>query len=125
MGVFGNPPAILHKSLPAFTSSITICNTEGWGFSILEASAAGTPTVAYDVPGVADAVEDGINGIKVRDGDREALTKAALSILRDPEKWWSSSLEVAKKYSWDITPARWEKLMKELEKKKDKRLNDK
>ena len=99
--------------------------TEGWGLSILEASAAGTPTVAYDVPGVADAVEDGINGIKVRDGDREALTKAALSILRDPEKWWLSSLEVAKKYSWDITAARWEKLMKELEKKRDKRLNDK
>ena len=34
--------------------------TEGWGYSILEASAAGTPTIAYDVPGVRDAVENNI-----------------------------------------------------------------
>jgi glycosyltransferase involved in cell wall biosynthesis len=88
--------------------------TEGWGFSILEASAAGTPTVAYDVPGVRDAVEDGRNGIKVKDGNREALADAALSILNNPERWWSSSIEVAKKYSWDRTAESWEKLIKEI-----------
>ena len=85
--------------------------TEGWGFSILEASAAGTPTVAYDVPGVTDAVEEGLNGIKVKDGDRKALANAVFSILNDPERWWSSSIEVAKKYSWDKTAELWEKLI--------------
>jgi glycosyltransferase involved in cell wall biosynthesis len=84
--------------------------TEGWGFSILEASAAGTPTVAYDVSGVTDAVEDGLNGIKVKDGNREALYDAAYSILSAPEKWWSSSIEVAQKYSWDKTVDLWIKL---------------
>ena len=84
--------------------------TEGWGFSILEASAAGTPTVAYDVSGVTDAVEDGLNGIKVEDGNREALYDAAYSILRAPEKWWSSSIEVAQKYSWDKTVDLWIKI---------------
>lgn len=88
--------------------------TEGWGFSILEASAAGTPTVAYDVPGVRDVVEDGVNGIKVKDGDRETLTDAALSILRNPEKWWSSSVEVARRYSWDKTAELWENLIHEV-----------
>ena len=88
--------------------------TEGWGLSILEASAAGTPTVAYDVPGVKDAVEDRLNGIKVDDGNREALADAAFSILKDPERWWSSSVEVAKKYSWDKTAELWEKLIKEI-----------
>ena len=87
--------------------------TEGWGYSILEASAAGTPTVAYDVPGVRDAVEDGINGIKVKDGDRSGLLNAASSILSDPERWWSSSVEVANKYSWDKTAELWETLIKE------------
>ena len=85
--------------------------TEGWGFSILEAAAAGTPTVAYEVPGVADAIEKGLNGLKIKDGDREGLTEAALSILTSPEKWWSSSMEVAKKYSWDKTADLWERLM--------------
>ncbi len=85
--------------------------TEGWGLTILEASATGTPTVAYDVPGVRDTVENGLNGIKVRDGDRKGLSDAAFLILSDPEKWWSSSIEVAKKYSWDKTSELWEKLL--------------
>lgn len=88
--------------------------TEGWGLSILEASAAGTPTVAYDVPGVKDAVEDEINGIKVVDGDRKALSEAAFLILSNPEKWWFSSVEVAKKYSWDKTAELWETLIREI-----------
>ena len=77
--------------------NIHTSKTEGWGISITEASAAGTPTVAYNVPGVRDAVEDGLNGIKVEDGDRKALADAAFSILNDPERWWSLSVEVAKK----------------------------
>ena len=88
--------------------------TEGWGFSILEASSAGTPTVAYNVPGVVDAIENGINGLKVKDGDRDALAEAALEILNDPKKWWSSSVEVAKKYSWDITAEMWDNLIHKI-----------
>lgn len=88
--------------------------TEGWGYSILEASSAGTPTVAYEVPGVVDTIENGINGIKVKDGDREALIKSALEILSNPKKWWSSSVEVAKKYSWDHTAEMWDMLIHEI-----------
>ena len=88
--------------------------TEGWGFSILEASSAGTPTVAYDVPGVRDAIEDGLNGIKVKNGDRKALADAALEIMSNPENWWSSSIEVAKKYSWGKTAELWENLIKKI-----------
>ena len=88
--------------------------TEGWGFSILEASAAGTPTVAYCVPGVRDAVEDGLNGIKVENGNRDALAEAAFSILKDPERWWSSSVKVAQKYSWDKTAELWDSLIRSV-----------
>jgi len=88
--------------------------TEGWGYSILEASSSGTPTVAYDVPGVADSIENGINGLKVKDGDRSALTDAALEILQNPQRWWSSSMEVAKKYSWDKTAEMWDDLINKI-----------
>ena len=39
--------------------------TEGWGFSIMEASASGTPSVAFKVPGVVDAIIDNYNGFLV------------------------------------------------------------
>ncbi len=88
--------------------------TEGWGISIIEAASAGTPTVAFKVPGVSDSVENGFNGTTVEDGDRKELVDAALNILREPKKWWSSSLEIAKKYSWDRTANLWETLIMEL-----------
>ncbi len=94
--------------------NIHTSKTEGWGISISEASAAGTPTVAYNVPGVRDAIKDGLNGIKVEDGNRKELANAALLILRNPEKWWSSSVEVAKKYSWERAAEQWESLIEKV-----------
>ena len=88
--------------------------TEGWGYSITEASAAGTPTVAYSVPGVADAIEDGINGIKVKDGDRKALADAAIKILSSPESWWALSVKAGEKYSWNKTAQSWKSLILEV-----------
>lgn len=42
---------------------------EGWGLVIMEAAAAGTPSVAFDVPGVRDSVIDGITGLLATDDD--------------------------------------------------------
>ena len=39
---------------------------EGWGLSIAEAGACGTPAVVYDVPGLRDAVRDGETGFVVQ-----------------------------------------------------------
>ena len=93
--------------------------TEGWGISIVEAASAGTPTVAYKVPGVIDSVESGLNGIVVENGNRKALAQAALMILRDPNRWWDSSIESAKTYSWDKTAHLWEILIKSTINPKD------
>lgn len=90
--------------------------TEGWGISIIEAASAGTPTVAYRVPGVSDSVENGYNGITVEDDNRKSMFDAALEIIRDPKKWWASSIEVARKYSWDRTAELWETLIEETTK---------
>ena len=38
---------------------------EGWGLSIAEANACGTPAIVYDVHGLRDAVRDGITGLIV------------------------------------------------------------
>jgi glycosyltransferase involved in cell wall biosynthesis len=83
--------------------------TEGFGFSIIEASAQGTPTVAYGVSGVSEAVEDGKNGILVEDGNRKLMVEAIIKIIDGYSgNWECSSQSVAKKYSWDNTADLWE-----------------
>ncbi|MEM4090803.1 MAG: glycosyltransferase [Thermoplasmatales archaeon] len=88
--------------------------TESWGYSIIEAPAEGTPTVAYSVPSVVDAIEDCINGIKLKDGDRKALTDAAMKILSSPETWWVSCVKIGEKYSWDKTSRLWDETIKKV-----------
>jgi glycosyltransferase involved in cell wall biosynthesis len=60
---------------------------EGWGLCVIEAAAAGVPTVAFDVEGLRDAVLDGQTGWLVHDG--EVLTEVverALKELNDPAR---------------------------------------
>lgn len=104
----------LAKTVASSWLNIHSSVTEGWGLSILEASASGTPTVAYRVSGVEDVIEDGINGLKVLDGDRASLANAAFIILSNPKNWWLSSLNVANKYSWEETVQAWENLFNKL-----------
>jgi glycosyltransferase involved in cell wall biosynthesis/SAM-dependent methyltransferase len=39
---------------------------EGWGIVIDEAAAAGVPSLGFDVPGVRDAIHDGVTGVVAR-----------------------------------------------------------
>jgi glycosyltransferase involved in cell wall biosynthesis len=42
---------------------------EGWGTVVMEAAAAGLPTVAFDVPGLRDSIDDGVTGVLAPDED--------------------------------------------------------
>lgn len=57
---------------------------EGFGQVIIEAAAAGIPTVASRIYGITDAIEDGETGLLFPAGDVPALT-TALSRLADDE----------------------------------------
>jgi glycosyltransferase involved in cell wall biosynthesis len=61
---------------------------EGWGMTILEAASVGTPSLAFDVPGVRDAVIQGVTGVLVSDqqGDPAAvLARAWVDFASDTE----------------------------------------
>ncbi len=88
---------------------------EGWGLSVLESSAAGTPTVAYSVPGVSEIISVGINGITVEDSNREGLLRAACHILKDPLSWTKGCREVAEKYSWKFVGNSWRNLLTQVQ----------
>jgi glycosyltransferase involved in cell wall biosynthesis len=59
---------------------------EGLPRVILEAAATGLPTVAFDVPGVREAVRDGETGYLVEYRDIDALTEKVWELLGDAEK---------------------------------------
>lgn len=56
---------------------------EGLPRVILEAAATGLPTVAFDVPGVREAVQDDVTGFLVRDRDVETMTKKLKDLIQD------------------------------------------
>lgn len=83
---------------------------EGWGLCVLEAAAAGVPTVAYDVDGLRDAVRDGETGWLVRAGELiEDVAERAVKELADPARQAAIAAACrawAAQFSWDRSTAR-------------------
>ena len=77
---------------------------EGWGLNVVEAAGFGVPTVAYDVAGLRDSVQDGVSGLLVEDGDVEGLGEALVRIIEDEGlrlRLSKNALEYARRFSWD------------------------
>jgi phosphatidylinositol alpha-1,6-mannosyltransferase len=77
-------------------------DVEGFGMVAIEAAACGTPTVAFPVGGVVDAVANGINGALVPEGDYEAFADAVVSICNGGVPGYSDCRNHALQFSWDI-----------------------
>jgi glycosyltransferase involved in cell wall biosynthesis len=56
---------------------------EGWGRTVLEAGAFGVPSVVADVPGLRDAVEDGMSGRSVAGDNPVHFGAVLISLLND------------------------------------------
>jgi len=59
---------------------------EGWGLTVIEANACGTPVVAADVPGLCSSVRHGETGLLVPYGDPQALARSASELLLDADR---------------------------------------
>ena len=57
---------------------------EGFGLSLIEAAAAGLPSVASRICGVTDAVVDGVTGLLVQSKDVKALATALCALAEQP-----------------------------------------
>jgi glycosyltransferase involved in cell wall biosynthesis len=84
---------------------------EGWGISILEAAACGTPTVASRSPGLCDAVLEGETGMLVPHGEVDALAGALSRLLRDNKtrrRMGARAREFSEDFTWDASARRME-----------------
>ncbi|MFX0212390.1 MAG: glycosyltransferase family 4 protein, partial [Candidatus Hodarchaeota archaeon] len=83
---------------------VSASSREGWGLTVIEANACGTPAIAYRVPGLRNTVIDGKTGLLVPHGDVRALGEAMLRMLTDDELRFRLSrgaIEWAKQFSWE------------------------
>ena len=78
---------------------------EGFGLVYLEAGLAGLPVIATDAGGVADVVEDGVNGLLLPAAEvAERLPAAIVSLLQDRERaqrLGAAGRERALSQNWD------------------------
>lgn len=77
---------------------------EGWGLTVIESNACGTPSIAADVPGLRDAVRDGETGLLYPHGDVGALSARMLRFLEDEDlrrRLGDGALRWAATFDWD------------------------
>jgi glycosyltransferase involved in cell wall biosynthesis len=86
---------------------------EGWGISVMEAAAVGTPTVAYaDAGGTAESVVDGVTGALVH--DQAELERVVADLLDRPERlreMGDAARKRAATFGWDEASAEIERVL--------------
>jgi glycosyltransferase involved in cell wall biosynthesis len=86
---------------------------EGWGLVVTEAARHGTPAVVYDVPGLRDAVADGVSG-RVVEPRPVALADATRELFADFDAFALRALDRARPLSWDGTADAFARAVDEL-----------
>lgn len=77
---------------------------EGWGLTVIEANAVGTPVVASDAPGLRDSVRHGETGFLVPTGDVAAMRERTAQLLAaddEAERIAEQALAWSLRFDWD------------------------
>lgn len=83
---------------------VTTSSKEGWGLTVIEANACGTPVVASNVEGLRDAVRDGETGLLYEYGNVADLSTKILHLLTDGDlrsRLTTNAIAYARKFDWE------------------------
>jgi glycosyltransferase involved in cell wall biosynthesis len=85
---------------------VCICPSikEGFGLTVIEANAFGTPNVASDAPGLRDTVRHGETGFLVRGGDPSCFADPVEALLCDDalaDRMSRAALAWSRRFDWD------------------------
>jgi N-acetyl-alpha-D-glucosaminyl L-malate synthase BshA len=76
----------VHEKLAISDLMLLPSQLESFGLAALEAMACEVPTVATNVGGLPEVIEDGKNGILANVGDVDAMAKRAIELLSDEKR---------------------------------------
>ena len=87
-------------------SRVCVCPSEkeGWGLTVIEANAVGTPVVASDAPGLRDSVRHGETGWLAPIGDTAAFSARIAALLSADERGEAMAAKAAtwaRRFDWD------------------------
>ncbi len=86
---------------------INVSYREGWGLVVLEAASVGTPTIAFNIPGLKDSIKDNVTGL-LSDSSINSFVKKVDSILNNKEEYKRLSQNArlwSKNFRWDNSVA--------------------
>ncbi|MGB8521123.1 MAG: glycosyltransferase [Candidatus Tumulicola sp.] len=84
--------------------TVSLSEMEGWGITAIEGNACATPAIAYDVPGLREAIVHDRSGLIVPEGGDVAA--AIVAVLTDDvlrRRLEHGALARAARFSWDET----------------------
>jgi N-acetyl-alpha-D-glucosaminyl L-malate synthase BshA len=76
----------VNELLPLADLMLMPSEMESFGLAALEAMACSVPTIGTRVGGVPELIEDGHNGLLFNVGDIDAMSAAAISLLKDQQR---------------------------------------
>lgn len=87
-------------------SRVCVCpsDKEGWGLTVIESNAVGTPVVASDSPGLRDSVRHGETGYLVRNRDVNGFAERIAELLEDDAlatRMSAAALDWSRRFDWD------------------------
>jgi glycosyltransferase involved in cell wall biosynthesis len=88
---------------------------EGWGIAIIEAAEVGTPAVGFDVPGVRDAIVDGVTGVLA--GSEADLVAQWLKVATDGglrARLSDAARHHSAAFDWDQVASRFEAIARRV-----------
>jgi glycosyltransferase involved in cell wall biosynthesis len=90
---------------------------EGWGITVVEAAACGTPSLASDSPGLRDSVRHGETGFLVPHGDVAALAARMVELSDTPSlvaKLGERARRFAEALTWERTAGETEQHLRDI-----------
>jgi glycosyltransferase-like protein len=90
---------------------------EGWGLTVLEAQAVGTPVVASDLPVMREYLVDESNALLVPPEDPDAIAGALVRAVADPALAATlrrNGLKTARRYDWQSSAVRHVRIYRDM-----------
>ena len=87
---------------------------EGWGITVTEANASGTPVIASNTSGLRDSVVDGKSGLLVETGNVKELARVMIALTEMDgfrERISKNAYELSQNYSWDVSAEKFLNIM--------------